>query len=118
MRIFILEDDPLRMVWFRERFISHDITHADSCAQFDRFQPPYDMTFMDHDLGGRQFEEHEDNGARFAQAMQPTMHHLGTVVIHSYNPDGAKKIQSFIGGYLAPFRGPVFNIIVDDICPR
>lgn len=113
MKIFILEDDPARMMWFRERLINHDITHAESCTQFDRFTPPYDVVFFDHDLGGRQMDEHEDNGEEFAKMIGHGK--LDAIaIIHSYNGPGADNIRAALGGgFIAPFRGNWFNSIVD-----
>lgn len=67
MRIFVLEDNAARIMWFERRFQGHDVTYADSCTQIDRFQPPYDLICLDHDLGGRQMSEHEDNGEAFVK---------------------------------------------------
>lgn len=114
MKVFILEDDPQRMLWFRETFIDHEITHAESCTQVDRFQPPYGAIFLDHDLGGRQLEDYEDNGAAFARLIAPKIAESDMVIVHSYNADGAKAINAVLGGgcYMEPFRGIQFNALV------
>lgn len=119
MNIFILEDDALRMQWFRERLLNHDITHADSCTQIERFQPPYDLIFLDHDLGGRQLEDHEDNGAAFAKLIAESVNADAVVIIHSYNSAGAQNIQLTLGlptTIYAPFRGVQFTQLVDKWC--
>lgn len=119
MNIFILEDDLMRMQWFRERLIAHTITHAESCTQVDRFVGPYDLICLDHDLGGRQMTDHKDNGATFAKMIVDRIGNAA-VIIHSYNADGAKRIQSILPplgpsflphrhfSVCAPFRGPTF----------
>lgn len=113
MKIFILEDDPGRMGWFRFRLYLHDITHAESCTEIARFMPPYDLVFLDHDLGGRQLEDHEDNGCTFAKMIAGHVDPK-TVIIHSYSFDGARNIQSVLGGgWIAPFRGPTFNQLIN-----
>lgn len=113
-RVFILEDDPLRMKWFRMRLHTHEITHADSCTQVDRFQPPYDFLFLDHDLGGRAMSQHEDNGEQFAKLIRDKINGHCTVVVHSFNPDGAQNIRAALGpAFIAPFLSDWFNQIVD-----
>lgn len=122
MKIFILEDDPARMLWFRERLIAHHIDHAESCAHIDRFQPPYDLIFLDHDLGGRQMTEHEDDGTHFARLIASHINGSTEVIVHSYNADGAQRIRSVlmdagvrVWGH-APFRGNWFNALVERLC--
>ncbi len=123
MRIFVLEDDPSRIHWFEQRFIGHDVTYADSCLQIERFQPPYDLICLDHDLGGRQMSKHEDNGERFAVLIREQHGRLQrpetVVVVHSFNPEGAARIVREMAetGYsctvAAPFRFRPFEVIVD-----
>ena len=62
MKVFILEDDPYRIVKFRDLLKGHDLTIIDSCTKVEEFKPPYDLILLDHDLGGRQLEDHEDCG--------------------------------------------------------
>lgn len=40
MRVFVLEDDPTRIRWFRETFFNHELTLVESCAQVEQFVPP------------------------------------------------------------------------------
>lgn len=116
--VFILEDDPARIAYFVTRLARHDLTFADSCTQVDRFVPPYDFVFLDHDLGGRQMEEHEDNGSRFAQLVAPRINPQATIVIHTFNEDGGRNIRGHLmdhgsGAFIAPFFGAWFKSIVD-----
>lgn len=120
MKVFILEDDPLRMLWFRQRLAAHEITHADSCTQVERFHDntPYDAAFFDHDLGGRQMDAHEDNGEAFAKLVNVEHDWSGRgifTVIHSFNDDGAKAIWHALDcdAYRAPFRCGIFLHLVD-----
>ena len=109
MKVFVLEDDPARVQWLRERLIDHDLTVIDSCADVKQFQPPYDLLLLDHDLGGRQMEDHEDCGETFAWLIRE---HVGDadVIVHSYNWPGAMAMLAALGkGVYAPFRGPYFT---------
>lgn len=98
MRIFILEDDQARITWFKRRFIHDQVTFVESCSQISEYMPPYDLICLDHDLGGRQMSNHEDNGEEFAKLLcNPPEARSGTagplaVIVHSMNPDGAMRI--------------------------
>lgn len=119
MKIFILEDDSERMVYFRERLLKHSITHVESCAEVAKFCPPYNVIFLDHDLGGRQMESHEDDGLQFVRLVKDRMNTDAVVVVHSYNAGGAERMLAELGEHLnviyAPFRGDVFESIMGEI---
>jgi CheY-like chemotaxis protein len=112
MKIFILEDDHGRIFLLRKWLQGQNITQVDSCASFGAFVPPYDLILLDHDLGGRQLEQNEDDGAQFAKLI---VKKYGTqdrpetiVIVHSFNPAGAYAIGRAMSeaGYnviLAPF---------------
>lgn len=126
MRIFVLEDNPSRIAWFVKRFIGHDVTYADSCTQVDRYVPPYDLVCLDHDLGGRQMEEHEDDGSAFVTAIVLRLRSQGrppVIVIHSFNEFGALRMQQTIGwlgrgvqkAFIAPFMSDFFKSILNSV---
>lgn len=120
LKIFVLEDDPTRIRTFIEELDGNNLTFMDSCTQAKGFEGDYDVVFFDHDLGGRQMEDHEDSGSTFAKMV---CHLLGksVVVIHSYNPDGADRIRQICRKsenppkaiFLAPFGSPEFKRIVN-----
>lgn len=118
--IFILEDDPARIMWFLERFHGYEVTLAESCTQLDLFTGPYDLVCLDHDLGGRQLEDHEDDGAAFAAGIKDKIGDA-YVVIHSFNSDGARDIANVLPQpsspdkvqvYIAPFQGRTFHALL------
>lgn len=122
MKVFILEDDPIRIGQFMEWLRGDDITCADSCTQAYKFEPPYDLIFLDHDLGGRQLEEHEDDGLAFVRLIKDQINPDALVVIHSYNPDGALRMfdELFDYGVLTlrqPF-GPKLKDIIAGVSRR
>lgn len=107
MRIFVLEDDPTRIdTLFKELGSGHDWTIVDSCERVDKFQPPYDVILLDHDLGGRQLEDHEDNGAVFAELIKDKLVPDDVVIVHSYNPAGTQRILGTLNEYCDVFRMP------------
>lgn len=112
MKIFILEDDLGRIQQLEKWLRGNDITQVDTCAAITAFQPPYDLILLDHDLGGRQMSDHEDNGQLFAKLIVDTFGKQDRpetwVIVHSFNPAGAYAIGRTMteAGYnviLAPF---------------
>lgn len=122
MRVFILEDDPSRMLYLRERLLAHDILHIESSTHSGCYQPPYDLLLLDHDLGGRQLEDHEDDGQGFVRRVKDQIMAQDPrpyVIIHSYNPEGAYRMQQALlhmtTCMVAPFRSAQFNRLLTQI---
>ena len=95
-RIFILEDDPYRIMLFREACIEHDVTVCmDVQAARKEWTPPYDAICLDHDLGGEQMvsSEEENTGFQFVRFLtepQPFQNCMKSAFfVHSFNPEGA-----------------------------
>lgn len=113
-RVFILEDDPLRISRFCAAGIGLHITVATSMDQATMlWLPPYDIVLLDHDLGGRVMisEEDPNTGSAFCRWLPPfSKSHVremlsmpfsesrvpSRVVIHSYNPEGAKNMGALL----------------------
>lgn len=122
MRIFVLEDDPERIIWLHERLRGHDVTFVHTCARAHEFAPPYDLVLLDHDLGGRQLEGHEDDGAAFARAIRDQIG-SAPVLVHTWNPDGVTRIEAALAGIdaliiAAEYRSKVFDAWLDRFVPR
>ena len=100
MKIFILEDDPSRMVIFRKMLVDHDITHTDQArkAAFTLKSYKYDFIFLDHDLGGEQMVDssEENTGYTAAKAIPGSINSNTPIVIHSYNPSGAANMAALL----------------------
>lgn len=122
MRIYVLEDDPERIVtlcryfdrqqrewgaggtdrgpiqtqWSQTNFRNHEFT------------PPYDLILLDHDLGGRQLEDHEDNGRRFMNRLKSQFGDA-LVIIHSFNTGAAASMKvDYPPAVMAPFNSIEF----------
>lgn len=98
-RIFVLEDDAQRIALFWRAGIGHDLTLAKDVAEaIKKWQPPYDVVCLDHDLGGEVYvsSEHQNTGAGFARwlAEHAAPAQCPRVVIHSYNMPGAANIDA------------------------
>ena len=97
-RVFVLEDDPVRIRQFREASIRHDLTIVTGLCgpdgAFAQWHPPYDLVYLDHDLGGRQMvdSDEEETGAAFTRWLPPAGEHQPLIMIHSFNPVGAQRM--------------------------
>lgn len=117
MNLFVLEDDPARRALLGEQLEEGDrVVWVETCADFHRFKPPYDLILLDHDLGGRQLEDHEDSGTRFAELMVAGGFKGGAVVVHSFNPVGALRMMQILRTHCdalryVPFGGDLFTTI-------
>lgn len=109
LRIFILEDDKIRNRHFWDHLHSHNTTFAvtyDTAIKLFKDDPPYDIMFLDHDLGGFK------TGYDFACLMAAFGIKVPTV-IHSFNDAGAKRMRGKLPhAVLAPFGGKYFNQII------
>jgi hypothetical protein len=113
-RIFILEDDPMRIMAFREACIGKDLTVCmDVHAAKAEWNPPYDVICLDHDLGGEVMvnSEEENTGFQFVRFLtepQPFQALMKSAFfVHSYNPEGAHAMcqQLLKSGYVV-YRTP------------
>lgn len=119
MRILVLDDDSIRHDVFRWRFSAHDVVHAyNYAAALDalRQQRPdrrFDLACLDHDLG-----DCDPDTANFYVDPESVPGSTGRVymtgldvafflrdhphlcppkvLIHSWNPDGAKNMEAVI----------------------
>lgn len=113
MKIFILEDDDARITAFEHVLNAnlvtdrkHDVTFCKwlngKDGAFERYQPPYDLILLDHDLGGMQYVEsdgEEETGYKFVKwmvALKEKLYPSIGVIIHSYNPTGAMAMQGLL----------------------
>ena len=119
LKIFILEDNPHRMVWFNndlEKNIRHvgrqfnkdghddvkiQIYHAEDVESAEKLwkkEQPFDAYFLDHDLGGEvMVDSSEDNtGYSFGLFLcDQGINGLNEqIFVHSLNPVGAENIKN------------------------
>ena len=112
MKILILDDDDMRHRRFAQWFAGYDCTH---CFTYDQFAKAFgtgkfDYTFLDHDLNDNQYrsvkEIDGDNipgyigpctkeltGQDAARLVAGDPERAGHVVIHSWNPYGAREME-------------------------
>ena len=98
MKIFILEDDPMRIRLFRDVCIGLDATFAESYAEaVKKFDGPYDILCLDHDLGGEWMARSDgpNTGYNFCKWL-PESSENARAYVHSYNPDGAENMMKVL----------------------
>jgi DNA-binding NtrC family response regulator len=125
MKIFILEDDPKRVEWLKEKLnpeIELDITDQVEEAMPWLHEREYDAIFLDHDLGGEQMVSSDvwNTGSTVARMIHETPNKHLTVIVHSYNPSGAKiMIDSMrdkgVKCYYFYFGGEQFVHVIDQV---
>lgn len=102
MKLFILEDDPIRIEKFKTMFSKHDVDLVENAQDGIRLlnENKYDYIFLDHDLGGEQMvDSYEDNTGYTVAKEIPNGPNSGTpIIIHSFNPIGAANMKSILPG--------------------
>lgn len=96
-KIFILEDDPERIKWFKNIFSDCILTITDQV--YDAIdllrEEKYDIIFLDRDLG-----HPELNGEDVAWAMKEERMALNScIVVHTVNPRGQRNIKKYLDFY-------------------
>lgn len=126
MKILILDDNMDRHEAFARHYIGHDVqhvTHALSCiAALGAAR--FDIVHLDHDLGDFESENgeadywvdgwgsrREYNGQNVALALVDLPDELlpGQVIIHSVNPEGARRMLAIVANAGIPVVWEPFN---------
>jgi hypothetical protein len=106
IRIFLLEDDERRCEWFAKRFKGDHLDIAGDVAQARRLleASSYDSIFLDHDLMpehyGATVADDERTGYAIASflAAHPEFQLSATIMVHSFNADGAMRMVEELRG--------------------
>jgi len=106
IRIFLLEDDERRCEWFAKRFkgdqldIACDVPLAKELLETRR----YDSIFLDHDLMPEHYGATENDDERTGYAIasflatHPELQRSATIIVHSFNDDGAMRMVEELRG--------------------
>jgi len=91
-RVFLLDDDDVRIKWVLERPTSITVAKEahDAIAILNSY-PPFDFLFLDHDLG--LFTGTEGDGLQVAQHLAGRGFDGLNTFIHSTNQNGAAAMQ-------------------------
>ena len=96
--IFVLEDSPERVKWFRKTFCDCNLTFTDdiNIACDEIRTKDYDLVFLDRDLGHPRGE----NGEDVAWVMkEEKLASTAPIVIHSVNPRGQRVMKRYLEEY-------------------
>jgi hypothetical protein len=100
IRVFLLDDDKRRHVWFSKRFERDHLDIADDVTGAREFLSGnlYDAIFLDHDLLPEHYhaEETDDENTGYAIALwlasRPELQRASTILVHTRNADGAMRM--------------------------
>lgn len=96
MKIFILEDNELRIKTFKAVFASHNITFSSNVEEAKKLykeKGEFDLIMLDHDLDGRVYvpSEEPNTGYQFAKFLRDEKT-KSVIIVHSMNKKGASNI--------------------------
>src|SRR5947209_1704501 len=100
IRVFLLDDDTHRHVWFARRFDGDHLDIADDVARAREFlsENLYDAIFLDHDLLPEHYRSDtaDDENTGYAIALwlasRPELQRASTILVHTRNADGAMRM--------------------------
>lgn len=106
LKVFILEDDPRRMTYFRETYGDDQVIWIEEAQEaMDYLKDNYeslDRIYLDHDLGGEQYVDSSvfNTGYTVAKFMSEELNvtSFSNVTIHSMNHEAAKKMEKLLSG--------------------
>jgi hypothetical protein len=100
IRVFLLDDDTRRHVWFAKRFDGDHLDIADDVESARQFLSAnlYDAIFLDHDLLPEHYhaettdDENTGYAIAFWLASRPELQRASTILVHTRNADGAMRM--------------------------
>ena len=106
IRIFLLEDDERRCEWFAKRFRGDEIDVSCEVEQAKELLQTrtYDSIFLDHDLMPEHYGATESDDERTGYAIaaflasRPDLQRAATIMVHSFNADGAMRMVEELRG--------------------
>ena len=96
MNVLFLDDNALRCPQFRSAVPCATIvnTSKECIEALEAATEPWDIVFLDHDLGGEVYCDswREDTGAEVARWMAAHKPAVGVVVLHTFNDCGKRNM--------------------------
>lgn len=104
LKILILEDMSERIHFFKEKLKKHDVYYFDEAKDaIDALKlmkdKPWDIVFLDHDLGGKVFVPSSDPNTGYAVAKYISENsdlEIKQIILHSMNPAGTQNMKSVL----------------------
>src|SRR5258708_25823457 len=106
IRIFLLEDDARRCEWFAKGFKGEHLYIVDDVVQEKELlqKSSYDAIFLDDDLMPEHYGATEADDERTGYAIasflaaHPELQRSATIMVHSFNADGAMRMVEQLSG--------------------
>ena len=126
MKVFVLEDDGERNNVFSKLFVNQELMISNNVDLSFKILSliKFDYIFLDHDLGGKQLVNslEQNTGYNLATKIHLTKNTLTPIIIHSYNPVGARNMEAILKRneinslvYTSPFMGDNFKQILSHL---
>lgn len=99
-KILVLEDDQLRIKFFKKIFKEYTVVfvdHVNDAIYINETLGPFDVNFLDHDLGGKVYvpSSHPDTGYQFAKYLAEKKVQA-KFIFHTMNYNGAQNMLSLL----------------------
>jgi CheY-like chemotaxis protein len=114
--LFLDDNDDRHMAYDENMGQKADITHVHTvkeCIKAMEEEGPFDVFSLDHDLGGKAYvEEIEGHGTEVALYIRDSLSEdklPQAVIIHSWNPAGALRMENVIQSRLRNVRRVPFS---------
>lgn len=97
--VLVVEDNPERIHWFKKKMVQANVTYALTPAKAENVLGAhrFDVVFLDHDAVPEFVERSDPNYLNKTFYNVATMLERqkwgGTVIIHSHNPVGARRME-------------------------
>src|ERR1700694_3388117 len=123
IRIFLLEDDERRCEWFAKRFKGDQLDIVQDVPQAKELLKTrsYDSIFLDHDLMPEHYGSTESDDERTGYAIasflaaHPELQRSATIMVHSFNADGAMRMVEELRGAGRQAESIPFHFLEDRI---
>jgi hypothetical protein len=117
-RACIVEDDSRRVNWFLKHFKFIDIDIISDMSEVNKWNGPYSLYFLDHDLGNRIFIKSEDPNSGYSFIKWLILHYPEELskefIIHSLNPIGSENMKKLLIDNSAKKVSTLpFNVLMD-----
>ncbi len=110
MKILFLEDDENRIAKARREFVGDALTVVETAQEAIAAlnNDNFDLASLDHDLGGTQMAESDENSGYAVAKHIVTMEQQPFVIVHSFNPVGADRMMRHLVEF-APCARALWN---------